>query len=52
MARRRALLCASTALGTTKTIAAARQALAGWDGPAEVRADALAILGTLADEPA
>lgn len=47
MARRRALLCASTALGTTTTVAAARRALAEWDGPAEVRQDAIAILDAI-----
>lgn len=49
MQRRRALLCASTALGTTTTVSAARRVLADWtDGPAETRADAIAIIDALA----
>lgn len=49
MARRRALLCASTALGTTATIGAALQALADWDGPADIRGQASAIITSLRD---
>ncbi len=52
MRRRRALLTASCALGTTKTIPAARRALAEWDGPGTIRDQALAIINALAAETA
>ncbi|MGO9079034.1 MAG: hypothetical protein ACLQDY_08310 [Streptosporangiaceae bacterium] len=45
--RRRALLCASTALGTTASVPAAREVLSQWDGPAAVRDDAIGILDAL-----
>ena len=49
---RRAALCASVALSTTKTVTAARAALDQSDVPAEVRAAAIALLGELAAAPA
>ena len=50
MSRRRALLCASVALGTTKTIPAARKVLREWQGPAAVIGEALDIIDQLAQE--
>jgi hypothetical protein len=47
LARRRALLTASTALATTATTGAALQALREWDGPADVRDAAMAIITDL-----
>lgn len=47
MARRKALLCARVAVMTTSSPAAARKALARWDGPAEIRAAALEVLDNL-----
>ena len=44
---RRAAGCCAVALGTTRTITAARDVLAGWDGPADVRAAALRLLENL-----
>jgi hypothetical protein len=51
MHRRRVLLCASTALGTTKSTTAARRVLTEWDGPAEIRAAAIALIDALAGDP-
>jgi hypothetical protein len=44
---RRAAGCCAVALGTTRTVAAARAVLAGWDGAADVRAAALRLLEDL-----
>ena len=49
MLRRRAMLVCSVALAETKTVAAARKVIAGWDGPAEVKANALELLDQLAE---
>lgn len=45
---RRAFGCASVALSTTSSIPAARRVLAGWNGPADVQAAAMAALDELA----
>jgi hypothetical protein len=50
LARRRALLTAAVALGTTTTIPAARRVLTGWAGPPAVRAEAIAIIDALTRE--
>jgi hypothetical protein len=44
---RKAAACAAVALATTRTLTAARDVLDGWDGPPDVRAAALAVLGDL-----
>jgi hypothetical protein len=45
---RKAAGAACIALATTKSLTAARGALDGWDGPADVRKGALAVLDQLA----
>lgn len=47
MAERRILLVCSVALGTTKTIPAAKRALREWDGPADIRDGAVKLLDQL-----
>jgi hypothetical protein len=49
MAERRSLLACSVALGTTKTIPAAKKALREWDGPGDVRAGAVELLDELSE---
>ncbi len=44
---RKAAGCASVALHTTRSIAGARRALAGWDVPADVTAAAVTLLDEL-----
>jgi hypothetical protein len=48
MANRKAALCAAVALGTTKTIPAARKALQEWHGPPAIVAGAVELLDQLA----
>jgi hypothetical protein len=50
MHRRKALLCASVVLATTSTVPAAVRALSDWDGPADIKAAAIEVLGQLATE--
>ena len=47
MTRRKIALTAYVALSTTTSLAAARKALADWNGPAEYRDGALALLTEL-----
>ena len=47
-ARRKAAACAAIALSESRTVTGARRVLAGWDGPADVIADALAVIDDLA----
>lgn len=49
---RRAYGCAAMAIATTRSIPAARRALADWNGPGEVKAAALAALEKLTQEAA
>jgi hypothetical protein len=48
--RRKALLCARVAVITTSSAAGARKVLAAWDGPAEVRTAALAVLDQISHD--
>jgi hypothetical protein len=42
--RRKALLCAAVAVGTTTSIRAAARAMADWDGPPAIRDQAIEII--------
>lgn len=48
----RAYGCAAVALATTRTTTAARKVLDGWNGPADVKAAALAALDKLTEAAA
>lgn len=49
MSHRKALLCASVALATTTSIAAAKRALREWHGPAGIRDRAVTLLDELSE---
>jgi hypothetical protein len=51
MRQRKILLCARVALSTTTTTASAVRALRDWDGPAEIRDAAIALLDQHSQEP-